>query len=109
MTQTLSIALLNPSRTCGMGGGGQEQIVPPVTYLRITVKIHVRACSKNLISIMSMQYAFYPIKLSPFGKKKVRQNYRNFIRGELSPQALNHFFCYFASLFPRPSLGRQLM
>ena len=55
---------------------------------------------------MSMQCAFYPIKLSPFGEKKVRQNYRNFIRGELSPQALNHFFLLFCFAISKTKFGQ---
>ena len=61
----------------GSGGGGAH-CAPPVTYLRITVQIHVRALRKNLTfpnyEFGIGHYAFYPMKLSRFAKKnKVHQ------------------------------------
>ena len=52
----------------------QVFFVPPVTYLRVTGKIRVRACWKNLTfpndEFGKGQYAFYTIKLSRFAEKK---------------------------------------
>ena len=57
----------------------------PVTYLRISVQIRVRAHWKNLTFLGyefgKGQYTFYPLKLSCFAEKnKVRRKYQNFIR-----------------------------
>ena len=80
--------------------------MPPVTYLRITVKIHVRACSKNLISIMSMQYAFYPIKLSPFGKKKGSSELPKFHKGRTEPSGAKSFFLLFCFAISKTKFGQ---
>ena len=70
----------NPIKT--RGGG---HCAPPVTYLRVTVQIHVRACWKNLTfpnyEFGKGPYAFYPIKLSHSrGRNKACQKYQNFMR-----------------------------
>ena len=67
--------------------GGGAHCAPPVTYLRITVQIHVRAHWKNLTfpnyEFGIGHYAFYPMKLSRFAEKNiVHQKYQNFIRGD---------------------------
>ena len=61
----LSLTLFTP---------GGAHCAPPVTYLRITVQIHVRARWKNLTfpnyEFGIGHYAFYPMKFSRFAEKK---------------------------------------
>ena len=53
---------------------GGAHCAPPVTYLRISVQIRVRARWKNLTFLSyefgKGQYTFYPVKLSRFLEKK---------------------------------------
>ena len=58
----------------------------PVTYLRISVQIRVRARWKNLTFLSyefgKGQYTFYPVKLSRFAEKnKERRKSQHFMRG----------------------------
>ena len=52
---------------------GPLTLLAPVTYLRISVQIRVRACWKNLTFLSyefgKGQHTFYPIKLSGFAEK----------------------------------------
>ena len=70
ISSTWFLTLLAP----GGGGGHIVQCASPVTYLRISVQICVRARWKNLTFLSyefgKGQYTFYPVKLSRFLEKK---------------------------------------
>ena len=103
MTQTLSIALLNPSRTCGMGGGAGANSAP----------CHVFAYNgKNTRESVfqkldfNYEYAFYPIKLSPFGKKKGSSELPKFHKGRTEPSGAKSFFLLFCFAISKTKFGQ---